>query len=132
MEFKRVLYRSGKEIMAKTNSYRSKVPDAEGNLAYDAVENAVWRELRVRQRALLPGRVCNAFLKGLDLLELPADRVPQVTEVNARLQEISGFGVEPVPALISPQRFFSLLAGRKFPAATFLRRRDDRLESHTS
>src|SRR3546814_5703144 len=89
----------GKEIMAKTTSYRSKVPDAEGNLAYDAAENAVWRDLRVRQRALLPGRVCNAFLKGLDLLELPADRVPQVKEVNARLQEISGFGVEPVPAL---------------------------------
>jgi phenylalanine-4-hydroxylase len=115
----------GKEIMAKTTSYESKVPDANGIISYTADENAVWRDLRERQRALLPGRVCNAFLKGLDLLDLPADRVPQLKEVNARLQEISGFGVEPVPALISPRRFFTLLAERKFPAATFIRRRED-------
>jgi len=111
--------------MAKTSSYESKIPGADGIIAYDDAENAVWRDLRIRQKALLPGRVCNAFLKGLDLLDLPADRVPQLKEVNARLQEISGFGVEPVPALISPRRFFTLLAERKFPAATFIRRRDD-------
>src|SRR5690606_33561058 len=96
-----------KVIMAKTSSYESKVPDASGIIAYTAAENSVWRDLRTRQRALLSGRVCNAFLKGLELLELPPDRVPQLKEVNARLQEISGFGVEPVPALISPRRFFT-------------------------
>jgi len=112
-------------ILAKTSSYESKIPDAHGIISYDADENAVWRDLRARQRALLPGRVCNAFLKGLDLLELPADRVPQLKEVNARLNEISGFGVEPVPALITPKRFFTLLADRKFPAATFIRRREE-------
>ena len=43
----------------------------------------------------------------------------------ARLHDLGGFGLEPVPALISPERFFSLLAERKFPAATFIRRRED-------
>lgn len=111
--------------MAKTSSYESKVPDRDGTIPYSDEEDAVWRDLQARQRALLPGRVCGAFLKGLDLLQLPADRVPQLKDVNARLQEISGFGVEPVPALISPRRFFALLARRKFPAATFIRRRED-------
>jgi phenylalanine-4-hydroxylase len=111
--------------MAKTTSYESKIPDAKGIIAYTDEENAVWRDLRARQKNLLPGRVCNAFLKGIDLLELPPDRVPQLKEVSARLQEISGFGVEPVPALISPRRFFTLLTERKFPAATFIRRRED-------
>ena len=111
--------------MAKTTNYKSKVPDAKGILPYTTEENAVWCDLRARQAALLPGRVCKAFLKGIDLLELPDDRVPQLKEVNARLEEISGFGVEPVPALISPKRFFTLLAERKFPAATFIRRRED-------
>src|SRR3546814_1781371 len=87
--------------MAKTTSYESKIPDADGIIAYTAEENAVWRDLRTRQQALLPGRVCNAFLNGLELLDLPAERVPQLKEVNARLHEIGGFGVEPVPALIS-------------------------------
>ncbi len=111
--------------MSKTSTYESKIPDANGIIRYSEDENAVWRDLYARQKALLPGRVCTAFLNGIEALELPADRVPQLKEVNARLEEISGFGVEPVPALISPQRFFTLLAGRKFPAATFIRRRED-------
>ncbi len=115
----------GPETSSKTTAYESKVPDARGIISYTDEENAVWRDLRARQAKLLPGRVCNAFLKGIDLLELPPDRVPQLKEVNARLQEISGFGVAPVPALISPKRFFTLLAERRFPAATFIRRRED-------
>ena len=111
--------------MGKTSTYESKIPDAKGIISYSEQENAVWRDLYARQSKLLPGRVCEAFLKGIDLLELPGDRVPQLMEVDARLQEVSGFGVEPVPALISPKRFFTLLAGRKFPAATFIRRRED-------
>jgi len=111
--------------MAKTSTYESKIPDARGVISYTDEENAVWRDLYARQKALLPGRVCQAFLKGIDLLELPAERVPQLLEINARLQEISGFGVAPVPALISPRRFFTLLAERRFPAATFIRRRED-------
>ncbi len=111
--------------MAKSTSYESKIPDSTGFIAYSDEENAVWRDLYRRQQALLPDRVCNAYLKGLEALELPRDRVPQLKDVNARLNEISGFGVEPVPALISPKRFFTLLANRKFPAATFIRRREE-------
>src|SRR3546814_2111118 len=80
----------GRKVMAKTTSYESKIPDADGIIAYTAEENAVWRDLRTRQQALLPGRVCNAFLNGLELLDLPAERVPQLKEVNARLHEIGG------------------------------------------
>ena len=111
--------------MAKTSTYESKIPDARGVISYSDEENAVWHDLYARQKDLLPGRVCKAFLKGIELLELPQDRVPQLVEIDARLQEISGFGVEAVPALISPRRFFTLLAERKFPAANFIRRRED-------
>lgn len=111
--------------MAKSTSYESKIPDSNGIISYSDEENAVWRDLYARQKALLPGRVCDEYLNGLNALELPDDRVPQLKDVNARLNEISGFGVEPVPALISPKKFFTLLAERKFPAATFIRRREE-------
>ncbi|MDX1402842.1 MAG: phenylalanine 4-monooxygenase, partial [Kiloniellales bacterium] len=52
-------------------------------------------------------------------------KVPQVSEVSARLSKLSGMQLEPVPALISPQKFFELLAEGKFPIATFIRRRED-------
>ncbi|MEM7170820.1 MAG: phenylalanine 4-monooxygenase [Pseudomonadota bacterium] len=108
----------------KTQSYQSKSPDAAGSIAYDAEENAVWQDLLVRQEKILPGRVCQAFLDGLDLLQLPSDCVPQLSDVSKHLDAATGFSVEAVPALITPLDFFSLLAQRKFPAATFLRRRE--------
>ncbi len=111
--------------MAKSSKYQSKVPDENGFIHYTEAEDTVWRDLVVRQAGVLPGRVCEAFLKGLDILDFPDDRVPQLKEVDERLNEVTGFGVAPVPALITPKRFFSLLADRKFPAATFIRTRED-------
>lgn len=111
--------------MAKSSSYRSKTPDETGIIAYTAEEDAVWRDLYARQEALLPGRVSQATLDGLAALDLPKDRVPQLPEVNERLAAASDFGVAAVPALISPTEFFTLLAERKFPVATFIRRRED-------
>lgn len=111
--------------MPKSSRYESRVPGPDGLIAYGAEEDGVWRDLFARQMKLLPGRVVPAFLEGVERLALPADRVPQLAEVDRRLGEISGFGVAAVPALISPKRFFTLLAGRKFPAATFIRRRED-------
>ena len=111
--------------MAKKSSYQSKQPDAKGRIGYSVAENTVWRDLYARQEALLPGRVCDEFLAGLRALDLPRNRVPQLSEVDAALNAASGFGIEAVPALISPESFFALLADRKFPVATFIRRRED-------
>ena len=111
--------------MAKPSRYQSKTPTPDGVIPYSADEDAVWRDLMARQEGVLQGRVCDAFLTGLDTLDLPRDRVPQLAEISKKLRAASGFAVEPVPALITPERFFGLLAAGKFPAATFLRRRED-------
>ena len=113
------------EAMVQQSGYQSKIPQGDGTILYTDEENAVWRDLMARQEAVLQERACDTFLAGLAQLNLPRDRVPQLSEVDARLADISGFGLAPVPALISPRRFFSLLAERKFPAATFIRRREE-------
>lgn len=41
------------------------------------------------------------------------------------MQPATGWSVAAVPALISFDRFFALLANRQFPVATFIRRRDE-------
>lgn len=112
-------------FMAKGTEYTSKVPDKTGFISYTKEENDVWADLVKRQKAILPGLVCDAYLHGLDILRLPEDRVPQLKEVDKILEKETGFGVEAVPALISPKRFFELLANRKFPAATFIRSREE-------
>lgn len=111
--------------MAKSTKYTAKVPDENGVIPYTEDEHAVWHELITRQMGIVEGRVCQEFLDGLDMLKLPQHRIPQPSEVSKVLMEKTGWQIEPVPALINFDRFFRLLADRRFPAATFIRTRDE-------
>lgn len=111
--------------MEKATSYISKTADQQGIIHWSDEENSVWHDLITRQLACVKAQACDEFLFGLDLLKLPVDRVPQLSEVSAVLKRTTGWQCQPVPALIGFERFFRLLAERKFPVATFLRTRDD-------
>lgn len=102
-------------------AYQAKETDANGFVEYSEAENAVWHELITRQQKIIVNRACLEFCQGLELLQLPQDRVPQCYEISNVLQDLTGWSLEPVPALISFNRFFELLANRRFPAATFIR-----------
>ena len=109
--------------MPKSTEYAAKVADDRGFIAYDAEEDAVWRDLMAQQLPAVRDRMASPYLRGLDLLDLPQVRVPQCPEVSAKLGALTGWRVEPVPALIGFGRFFGMLADRTFPAASFIRKR---------
>jgi len=105
----------------KTTHYVAREPDAQGHIHYPDAEHAVWQTLVERQLKLLEGRACQEYLDGLDQLALPRERIPQLGEINRVLEATTGWQVERVPALIPFQRFFELLASKRFPVATFIR-----------
>lgn len=109
----------------KKTKYISKKPDEKGFVAYTADENSVWHDLYVRQMKLLENRACQEYLDGIEALGITPDHIPQIPEVNARLRSLTGWEVAPVPALIDFQAFFELMANKKFPAATFIRTREE-------
>jgi len=111
--------------MKKESTYVAKKPDEHGVVHYSDEENAVWHDLITRQIHTVAGRACKEYLRGIDILNLPHDRIPQCHEVSEALGAITGWSVQRVSALISFDKFFDLLANRKFPAATFIRRRDE-------
>jgi len=111
--------------MGKTSKYEAKVPDENGIIPYTDGEHSVWADLYERQMEIIPGRVCDEFLQGLESLNLPSDRIPQPEEVSDVLRRETGWEVAPVPALINFDRFFKLLSEKKFPAASFIRSRDE-------
>ena len=111
--------------MPKSTSYVAMLPDAEGRVPYTAEDDAVWHDLVARQLPSVRARMARPYLDGLARLDLPTNRVAQCTEVSASLRKLTGWRVEPVPALIPFGRFFGLLADRCFPAASFIRRRED-------
>ena len=109
----------------KASKYQAKKPDDSGFIAYTEEEHETWNILFERQVGLVRGRACNEFIDGLDILRLPSDRIPQLDELNKSLEKTTGWGVARVPALISFDRFFNLLANRQFPVATFIRTREE-------
>lgn len=111
--------------MAKTSAYTAKIPGPDGRITYTEEENSVWRDLYARQEPNVRKMAAPDYLTGFDKLALPADRVPQCSEVSDVLRTHTGWKVEPVPALIGFGRFYSMLADRTFPAASFIRSRKD-------
>lgn len=105
----------------KKTAYQARMPDADGHIAWSEQEHATWRTLMKRQVELLPGRVCQEYLDGMERLALPTERIPQLGEIDAVLRETTGWETAQVPALIPFDTFFELLANRRFPVATFIR-----------
>jgi len=111
--------------MAKSSHYISRKPDTNGIIHYTDEENQVWSELINSQLSLLEGNVCPEYIEALEVMDFPGDRIPQLHEISKVLMDHTGWSVVAVPALIDFTNFFKLLANRQFPAATFIRRKED-------
>lgn len=105
--------------------YVAKIPDADLLIKYSEEENQVWHDLYHRQIQIIENRACDEYLQGLDILKMSSNCIPQIPDLNKALQAATGWSVYPVPALIGFDEFFNLLANRQFPAATFIRKRED-------
>jgi phenylalanine-4-hydroxylase len=101
--------------------YQAKKANDAGYVEYSDEENSTWQTLYQRQMKILPGRACDEHIAGLEKLGLSSTEIPQLPDVNLKLKAISGWTVKAVDALISHEEFFTLLANRIFPAATFIR-----------
>lgn len=106
-------------------TYIAKIPDPKGIVSYTDEENETWSILYNRQLELLQQRACDEYLSGLHLLKLPADRIPQCEEINSLLAKHTNWELVPVSTELPLKEFFNLLANKKFPAATFIRRREE-------
>mgnify|MGYP005990647121 CR=1 FL=1 len=110
--------------MAKQSTYTSRQSDENGFIHWSDEENNIWHELITRQLECIKGKACDEFFIGLEKLNLPLDRIPQLAEVSEVLLQETGWQCAEVPALINFESFFKLLSEKKFPVATFIRSRE--------
>lgn len=111
--------------MPKQTNYIAKVADNSGFIQYCEQEHSVWSDLFKQQQVSVEKYSADVYLDGLIKLAMPCDRIPQCAEISHILEPLTGWKVEPVPALISFERFFNTLAKKVFPAASFIRSRAD-------
>jgi phenylalanine-4-hydroxylase len=111
--------------MAKSTKYVSKHADEAGIIQWSAQEDKIWNTLITRQLSHIKGKACDEYFEGLEKLQLPTDKIPQLGDVSKVLKATTGWECYPVPALIGFGEFFKLLSEKKFPVATFIRTEDE-------
>ncbi|WP_269516164.1 phenylalanine 4-monooxygenase [Brevundimonas subvibrioides] len=92
--------------------------------AYTQVEHDTWDTLYARQMEILPGRAADAFMKGLNALDLNTGGIPDFALMNPKLKALTGWTVVCVPGLVPDEVFFDHLANRRFPSGQFIRKAD--------
>jgi len=111
--------------MGTNSNYVARQPDLDGHIHYAEEEHARWQLLIERQLPMLEKYASSAYLNALERLRLPRNYIPQCEEVSSRLQDATGWSIVPVSALIDFSSFFELLSRRQFPAASFIRSRQE-------
>ena len=92
--------------------------------SYSASDHQVWATLFERQRALLPGRACGAFLEAQQTLGFTSDVIPRFDAINRDLRAATGWTLVGVEGLLPEAVFFEHLAQRRFPVTWWIRRPD--------
>ena len=93
------------------------IPDA----PYTAEEHQVWRMIWTALEPAHQLHACAEYLSSLRRLSFDSERIPQLREVNAKVQAISGFRLEPVAGLVQPRVFLENLANGVFLCTQYIR-----------
>ena len=91
---------------------------------YTPSEHDLYCRLHERQSAQLSGLACAEFIESAQKLGTP-NAIPRFDQLSEQLYKATRWQIVAVPGLIPEEAFFSLLANRKFPATTWLRRPDE-------
>jgi phenylalanine-4-hydroxylase len=91
---------------------------------YSEENHEAWRQLYKRIRPRWERYANEHFLKGIQALNLASDRIPRLSEVNARLQPLTGFQAKPVSGYVPGFLFFDCLRRREFPTTITIRDRN--------
>lgn len=114
------VYRQRRDVIATlANRWTPGAPAPE--IDYTAEEDEVWRvvseDLEAKHRRL----ACREFLDGKEALGLPTDRVPQLEELSAKLEPLTGFRYRPAAGLVPLREFYEALADHSFWATQYIR-----------
>jgi phenylalanine-4-hydroxylase len=89
---------------------------------YTKDDFAVWKILFERQMLLLSNLATPEYISAIHEIGFVADKIPDFSEINKELGLKSGWKLEVVEGIINENDFFELLANKKFPATTWLRK----------
>lgn len=91
---------------------------------YTEENHEAWRRLFARIQPRWEEFANPFFLRGVEALNLPSDRVPRLEDVNRCLEPLTGFQAKPVSGYVPGFLFFDCLRRREFPTTVTIRDMD--------
>ena len=89
---------------------------------YNDEDFEVWKILFDRQMKQFPTHASKAYMEGLKLANFETGLIPDFKETNEILDDTTGWKLAVVPGIVPDYTFFELMANRRFPATTWLRK----------
>lgn len=93
------------------------IPDAPYTVEEHGVWQTVWSALKPAHQA----HACAEYRASVRQLAFATDHIPQLREVNDKVEAISGFRLEPVAGLVEPRVFLESLASGIFLCTQYIR-----------
>jgi phenylalanine-4-hydroxylase len=88
---------------------------------YTEEEQNVWRTVCRELAPKYERYACRAYRDAVGALGLPTDRIPQLEEVSALLEPLTGFRYAPAAGLVPLAEFYGSLADRVFHSTQYIR-----------
>ena len=88
---------------------------------YTEEEQNIWRIVANRLEEIQARRASKFYLEAKKNLGISNDRIPQLTEMNRRLKELSNFRLAPIEGLVETRGFLSWLSWRTMLSTQYIR-----------
>ena len=88
---------------------------------YTKQEQGIWRHVAERLEELHEKHASPFYLKAKRDLGISNDRIPQLSEMNRRLKELTNFRLAPVEGLVDTRAFLSWLSWRTMLSTQYIR-----------
>lgn len=90
-------------------------------VGYTERDHGVWQAVWQSLEQAHPKHACREYLERSALLNMPKDRIPQLAEISAQTETLSGFRLEPVAGLVHPRVFLTCLGEGIFLSTQYIR-----------
>ena len=91
------------------------------DVEYTEQEQAIWRHVAERLEELHQKHASPFYLKAKKDLGISTDRIPQLSEMNRRLKELTNFRLAPIEGLVDTRAFLSWLSWRTMLSTQYIR-----------
>lgn len=88
---------------------------------YNDEEQSIWRHVAERLEELHQRHASPFYLRAKRDLGISNDRIPQLTEMNRRLKELTNFRLAPIEGLVNTRAFLSWLSWRTMLSTQYIR-----------